>query len=644
MRFLKLDLNGAPAVALSLHRRMTVVRAGDEEERRRLAEALAGLAEGVVWAFDDEDPSEEQVPIADFAVLGLPPDVASAMLLRTNDIPAASAAPKPFQPEPVQPDPASVAALAAAAEAENNACQELEARRAQLLARRAPDAETSAQTAVARALTELRAAEAYAAAAADDAWQIRAEWETLATSLVTSGPSDEAVEAIEAARAALAERREELAAARQAVGHGHMTSEDAAVLGHLHTEVTNAQARADRPFPGQAARRRLADAEAAEEKFLHERGFSSYSAYLLDTAVRPMDPEPLKRLRDAERAVAEAEVAWQSVQPSADELYLQQSLQRQATRLRERAAALLGLDPGNAVAERLADWPESCARLNETRADLHGVLLAAGVEPDPDPAGTAETWLAARRAEAAEHAALEAELSDVEAELAALQRAAAARAVKAEAESAAPATVVDESEGEALDAYLFARLAVHRDVGAIGSLPLVLEDAFVDLALPARLAGLALLAEMSATVQVIYVSTDPGVLAWASTMRSDDVEVKRPEPVVPSVPAPPAALAVPPLPVTPVAPTHVPPPVPPVTETPVAPVTESPVPPAPPAPAETVYGPRCNECRHDLAIGHCDRCRNSFCGTHLVRMKRASRPPLCLACALVSAGSRPGRR
>src|SRR5918999_1400394 len=54
MRFLKLDLNGAPAVELPLHRQMTVVSADDEAERRRLAEALAGRAGGVVWAFDDE--------------------------------------------------------------------------------------------------------------------------------------------------------------------------------------------------------------------------------------------------------------------------------------------------------------------------------------------------------------------------------------------------------------------------------------------------------------------------------------------------------------------------------------------------------------------------------------------------------------
>ena len=91
MRFTKLEVDGEPKAELPLHRRMTVVGADGEVERRRLAEALAGRAGGMVWAFDDEDPSEEQVPIEDFAILGLPPEVASAMLVRTHDIPAAVA-------------------------------------------------------------------------------------------------------------------------------------------------------------------------------------------------------------------------------------------------------------------------------------------------------------------------------------------------------------------------------------------------------------------------------------------------------------------------------------------------------------------------------------------------------------------------
>ncbi len=679
MRFTKLELIGAPNAELPLHRRMTVVRAEGEAERRRLAEALAGRAEGVVWAFDDEDPSEEQVPIEDFAILGLPPGVASAMLLRTHDIPAAVA--KLLQPESVEPDPAEVEALAAEAEAESTARAELEARRAQLAARTAPVAETDTQTAVAGALRELRAAEEYAGAAADDAHRIGAEWNDVATSLAAPGPSDEALAAVEGARAALAERREELAAARLAVGHGPVSPENAAVIGHLHTEVTNAQARADRPFPGSAARRRLAEAEAAEAKFLADLGFSSYTAYLLDTVVNPADPEPLRRLSSAERAVAEAEVAWQNVAPVADELYVHQSLQRQATQLQERAAALLGFDPGNAVAEHLADWPESCARLTEARADLQRVLRTAGIAPDVDPAATAETWLAARQAEASEHAAFEARLADIEAELAALERAAADRANEVEARRAEAVQAALNAD-ESLDAYLCARLAAHSNVGPIGSLPLILEDAFADLAPAARLTSLARLAEASATVQVIYVTTDPEVLAWTTTMLSDRVVLKRPQAIVPSVtapaPAPPVAASAPapepfvapapvpapfvapapaPAPLVHPAPTPTPPPAPYVPPAPTpdpapyvpsapapVPTEESPLPTAPAESEEPVVGRRCMECRHDLAVGDCHQCRASFCGDHLVRMKRASRPPLCLSCALVAAGARRGRR
>jgi hypothetical protein len=623
MRFLKLELPGAPNVEVLLHHRMTVVDAGDEAERHRLGEALAGRGGGVVWAFDEEDAVEEHLPISDFAVLGLPLDVASAMPLRAQDIPIASAVPEPFQP-----DPAPVAEPAAVAEMDDAPRRELEARRAQLVARRAGEGVTADHTALARALSGLRAAEEYAGALADDAWQIRAEWAPLAAALETPGPSDEAVAAVELARAALVVRREELAAAREAVGQGPLTPEDVAAIARLHDEVTNAQERADRPFPGQAARRRLAEAEAAETKFLQDRGFSSYTGYLLDAVARPADPEPLRRLADAERALAEAEVTWQSAAPTADELSLRQSLQRQATRLRGRAAALLGADPGDAVSESLADWPNSCARLHEARAILEDALRAAGAGPGPDPAAAAEAWLATGREEAAERAALESELSEVEAELAALQRAADSRAAQAEARPTATIPPAEDSEGQDLDAYLLAQVARRRHVGPIGSVPLVLEDAFAALAPPARRGGLARLAEMAATVQVVYVTTDPDVLAWAGTIRSEDVAVTRPEQVVPAVSAPAvhdSPVLAPFIPASPA-----------VSEQ----RLEAPRPLPVPAPSQAW----CKECGHDLAVGQCDRCHASFCLAHLVRMKRSTRPPLCLSCALAAAGARSARR
>jgi len=631
MRFLKLVLPGAPDVELPLHHRMTVVRADDEAQRRSLGEALAGRAGGVVWAFDEEDPAEEYLPISDFAVLGLPPDVASAMPLRTSDIPIA--VPKPFQPAPV-------AEPAPPAEVDDATRRELEARRAQLVARRATEGETADHTAVARALRGLRAAEEYAGALSDDVWQIRAEWAPLAATLATEGPSDEAVATVELARAALAVRREELVAAREAVGRDALSPEDVAVIGRLHDEVTNAQARADRPFPGPAARRRLAEAEAAETTFLQDHGFSSYSAYLLDAVARPADPEAGRRLADAERALAEAEVAWWSAAPTADELSLRRSLERQATRLRERAAALLGADPGNAVSECLADWPNSCARLTEARATLRDVLRDAGVDGGPDPAVAAEAWLAARRSEAAEAAALESELSDVETELAALERAAAVRPTQAEARPAAPAETAGDSDGEDLDAYLLARVARHCHVGPVGSVPLIFEDAFAALAPPVRSRGLTRLAEMAAAVQVVYVTTDPDVVAWAGTMHADEVAVNRPERIVPVVSAPS-------VPASPVLAPFVPS-APAVSDQRVEPIRPAPATPAPAAPAAAAPtggpGPRCQECGNDLAVGQCDGCHAFFCVAHLVRMKRSKRPPLCLACALVAAGSRTGRR
>lgn len=645
MRFAKLELAGAPPVELPLHRRMTVVGGASEAERVRLAEALAGRArDGVVWAFDDEDPAEEQVPIGDFAIFGLSPEVQVAMLLRPHDIPVAAQLDSPAQPFEPEPAPAEVDAEA---EARNARRADLEERRAQLVARLIPQAGTELETAVAAALTALREAEDSAGAAADDAQRIAAEWDEVATALAaTPIPSDEDIAAMEAARAALADRREELACARLEVGRGPVSPEDAARIEHLHSEVQNAQARADRPFPGLAARRRLAEAEEAEAKFLQELGFSSYSAYLLDAVVRPVDPEPLRRLSSAERAVAEAEAAWQELAPIAEALHARQSLVRRAGLLREQAAALLGTDPGDAVAERLADWPESCARLTDSRSELQRVLRVAGGAPGEDPAVAAEAWLAARQAEAAEHTAREAELAGIEAQLAALQRAEAERVVRAEAHRAAAfaAHAAGKAAAESLDSHLAGRLAVHRHVGPIGSLPLILDDTFADLTPAARLGYLTRLAEMSTTVQVVYLTVDPDVLSWAETMPSDEVGMQRPAPITHSVATPPSPAPVEAAPSpAPPAPSYVPPA--PAAHTVAAPPAPAPVAPVADSAAATPVRERlCMDCHSAPAVGDCHQCGASFCADHLVRMKRDSRPPLCLSCALVAAGARRGRR
>jgi hypothetical protein len=65
------------------------------------------------------------------------------------------------------------------------------------------------------------------------------------------------------------------------------------------------------------------------------------------------------------------------------------------------------------------------------------------------------------------------------------------------------------------DVHVLSRIAAVREVGAAGSLPFIVEDAFRHLPHDARYRGLDLLARMASTLQIIYLSNDPDVEEWA---------------------------------------------------------------------------------------------------------------------------------
>jgi ATPase subunit of ABC transporter with duplicated ATPase domains len=131
---------------------------------------------------------------------------------------------------------------------------------------------------------------------------------------------------------------------------------------------------------------------------------------------------------------------------------------------------------------------------------------------------------AAEAAAVAQAAAAARVLAEVEAEREAAQEAAAQAPAVPSVEEAATPRLSEEVEW-----YLLARLAAQRAVSLGGSLPLLLDDALVDLA-PADVEHvLGRLERMAAAVQVIVVSEDPVVAAWAGMAGADRAAVVRPE-------------------------------------------------------------------------------------------------------------------
>jgi chromosome segregation ATPase len=212
----------------------------------------------------------------------------------------------------------------------------------------------------------------------------------------------------------LADARNQVSTAEAALAERRVSPEDAARIDELHAEVVDAEDRAERRLASPLTKKRVKDALAAENEFLGERGFSSYSDYLLSTSTLIVDPAAPKRVADARRRLADAEAVW-------DEL-TGHGLRAQREALEEREVALL-----KHARELLGTLPDGTstdvsAALRDLRAgndapddrQLVAALFNAGIDiVDDDPIATAERFLAVADERHVQRAALQAELATV---------------------------------------------------------------------------------------------------------------------------------------------------------------------------------------------------------------------------------------
>jgi hypothetical protein len=84
---------------------------------------------------------------------------------------------------------------------------------------------------------------------------------------------------------------------------------------------------------------------------------------------------------------------------------------------------------------------------------------------------------------------------------------------------------------EELEWYLLSRVAAQRSVSYAGSVPLVLDDALADVRGDDLAHLLSRLERMSTAVQVIVLSEDDAVAAWADSIGTDRAETLYPLPV-----------------------------------------------------------------------------------------------------------------
>jgi len=181
---------------------------------------------------------------------------------------------------------------------------------------------------------------------------------------------------------------------------------------------------------------------------------------------------------------------------------------RLEAQLDEARAAFEAATEREEVARRARN--QASSRLENARsAELRVVSLSEELT-----GATAAHQQAAMRVEELEH-------SEVE------RRAAAAPALATPPMPRAPEVDLSEVEVDELEVYVLARLVGQRSVGQAGSLPLVIEDAFAGLPVETTEKAIGVLERFTAAFQLIYLSDDPEIEAWARLFGPKGASVRR---------------------------------------------------------------------------------------------------------------------
>ena len=393
--------------------------------------------------------------------------------------------------------------------------------------------------------------------------------------------------ALAEARSRLDDARQALLEAEHAARNPVLDPASVAQLEAAHDVLLEAAEHADARFAGARAQRRVAEARASEQEVLDRLGFVSYSDYMMGHSAVHADPGRQAALEEARLALEEAEEEWATLEAAAEAGLVRGALLDRRRTVRDDAARLLGGAPVDGAALRalrqpapevavvadrlrsalatvgmdLADedlepdelslmaeaWLDEVERLDDRRRELveeRDALQARreeleGESPMPTtPVAVADSSTATDPAAAEggatdaarRHAAAIARLEEEDRILHALD--AEGRVAAAEVERLQELVEGQPSEattpGEALEWYLLARLAAQRMVSVAGSCPLLLDQALrrvPDADVDQLLARLEAMAE---AVQVIVVSDDARVAAWASEAGPVRAAVVRP--------------------------------------------------------------------------------------------------------------------
>ncbi|MDZ7673694.1 MAG: hypothetical protein U5K30_01280 [Acidimicrobiales bacterium] len=335
--------------------------------------------------------------------------------------------------------------------------------------------------------------------------------------------------ALEAAEVRVDAARRRMAELERGAADDESAAEIAA-LEQAHAAVEKARDGLDSRFSRGRAQVRLDDAIAEEQAILDRLRLASYTDYLTrGGSARPVEVESAE-LRDARRELADAEADAEALRRAVDDALELAALAEEERMTIDRAQALLGTS--DAVGEQLVTdlanlrVPADDGPVSELIAALENVgLPVRGLGLSSHEIETmAADWLT-------EHAHVEAGI------VASLDRLRAEsdqdRAGEPEARPDGRASDLDDAPPvDEIEWYLLARLAAQRNVSSAGSVPLLVDGALDHVTDDALQHLLDRLEHMAGLVQIVHLSDDPRIAAWADDLPVDRAAVVRPVPPV----------------------------------------------------------------------------------------------------------------
>ena len=344
-------------------------------------------------------------------------------------------------------------------------------------------------------------------------------WSSYVMGQVDMGAGEVAEHRLAAAKAGLALAEEELAKARRmtvpddpelvrlrTLQH-QLLGEAGRILGHAPAADASVELRSVRVTQQSPTGMRVEDAAAALRLALQDAGTAVPARSISVEELKGIASNWLESVRDLDDRVSAVRAQRTAVEQEISALgeqfeHLELSVQRAAAtpeiqQMRDRLGQYnRAIEQAQGSAQQRVELEQRQHRLSDAERDLRSAL--------------SEREAAATR--------LNDQRADAQSRLRYAEQAETNRGYSGQSQFGAASTASDSAGVEAVEWYVLARLAQQRSVSFVGSVPLVIDDAFVDWRFEDIEDIFTRLERMSEVIQIIYLTEDPSIIRWGQRL------------------------------------------------------------------------------------------------------------------------------